>query len=488
MTSAPLRLVVGLGDSDRESRILPALGDLEGVRVVERCLSADQLLEAAAHGRADAVLVAFDLHRLGSGLLADLDATRIPRVMLVADPEESRWQAERGVVLPLEADAPLIVRGLQAAIQGERLHVESPDAKRVEEHVELTPKSVGLGVIGVGSGPGSPGRTTVALNVAAALGAVAPTVLVDADMAGPSIAAHLDADPTRNIYMVAHAEPDAAWEWDRAIQAEVQPLERNRSPYADVLCGVPKPDMRGRITRRFLERLVSALQRRYRYVVLDTGGEMLGADGSVHRAALALAEQVLLVCGSDLVGLFRARTTLGLLQTHLQISPERVALVVNRHDPRFHHGRTEIEWALGRLDGLHRSVRPRGRAAQPGRAAPGRAGPRRRRARAAGPRRARPRRQGRAAARTRARPWHDAGRRLSLRLQRPGARVSKAQRRRSGGERVSVALRNARACGQPRPQLASAPCARRSAPKSRGCSASASSWSRAPRTRLASAR
>jgi hypothetical protein len=43
----------------------------------------------------------------------------------------------------------------------------------------------------------------------------------------------------------------------------------------------------------------------------------------------------------------RARTTLGLLQTHLQISPERVALIVNRHDPRFHHGRTEIEWALG---------------------------------------------------------------------------------------------------------------------------------------------
>jgi MinD-like ATPase involved in chromosome partitioning or flagellar assembly len=347
MTDAPLRLVVGLGDSDRESRILPALGDQDGVRVVERCLSADQLLEAAAHGRADAVLLAFDLHRLGSGLLADLDATRIPRVMLVADPEEPRWQAERGVVLPLEADAPLIVRGLQAAIQGERLHVEGPDAKRVEEPVQSAPKSVGLGIIGVGSGPGSPGRTTVALNIATALGAVAPTVLVDADMSGPSIAAHLDADPTRNIYMVAHAEPDAAWEWDRAIQAEVQPLERNRSPYADLLCGVPKPDMRGRITRRFLERLVSALQRRYRYVVLDTGGEILGADGSVHRAALALSEQVLLVCGSDLVGLFRARTTLGLLHTHVQISRERVALVVNRHDPRFHHGRTEIEWALG---------------------------------------------------------------------------------------------------------------------------------------------
>jgi len=92
---------------------------------------------------------------------------------------------------------------------------------------------------------------------------------------------------------------------------------------------------------------VQALQRRYRYVILDTGGELVGPEGSVHRAALSLTQQALLVCSSDLVGLWRARATLGLLQTHLQISPERVALIVNRHDPRFHHGRTEIEWALG---------------------------------------------------------------------------------------------------------------------------------------------
>src|SRR5207302_2027388 len=100
-------------------------------------------------------------------------------------------------------------------------------------------------------------------------------------------------------------------------------------------------------TRRFVERMVQALQRRYRYIILDTGGELVGPEGTVHRAALGLAQQVLLVCSSDLVGLWRARSTLAMLQSHLQISPERVALVVNRHDPRFHHGRTEIEWALG---------------------------------------------------------------------------------------------------------------------------------------------
>jgi MinD-like ATPase involved in chromosome partitioning or flagellar assembly len=356
--SAPLRVVVGLGDPERERRLLPALADYEDVRVVERCLSADQLLDAIAGGRADLALVSYDLHRLGSGALSDLDASRLPRVLLVPEPNDPRWETQRGVVLPLDADADLVRRAMDAALRGEQFrmagatpestppHAEGTAAE-VEPDAEATASPSALSIIGLCSGPGSPGRTTVAINLAAALGAVVPTVLVDSDMTGPSVAAQLDGDPTRNLYMVAHAEPDAAWEWDRAVQAEVQPLDRDRSPYADVLCGIPKPDMRGRITRHFMERLVGSLQRRYRYVILDTGSELLGTDGAVHRAAIALAHQVLLVCSSDLVGLWRARTTLGLLQSHLQISPQRVALVVNRHDPRFHHGRTEIEWALG---------------------------------------------------------------------------------------------------------------------------------------------
>jgi Flp pilus assembly CpaE family ATPase len=356
---APVRVVVGLGDPERERRLLPALGEFEDVRIVERCLSADQLLDAVTAGRADVALVAFDLHRLGSSALADLDASRIPRVLLVRDPADPRWATQRGVVLDLDAEADVVLQAMAAAMRGERflvdglvrdaaadLAAEEQATARAEaaEH-GATPDA--LSIIGLCSGPGSPGRTTVGINLAAALGAVVPTILVDVDLSGPSVAAQLDADPTRNLYMVAHAEPEAAWEWDSAIQAEVQALDRTRSPYADMLCGVPKPDMRGRITRRFVERLVHALQRRYRYVILDTGGELVGAEGAVHRAAIGLAQQVLLVCSSDLVGLWRARTTLGLLQSHLQISPERVALIVNRHDPRFHHGRTEIEWALG---------------------------------------------------------------------------------------------------------------------------------------------
>lgn len=351
---AALRLAVALGDSEREQRLLPVLSAREDLHVVERCLSADQLLEAVAAGGVDVALVAADLHRLGSGPLADLTASRVPMVLLVGDPRDARWQAQPGVLLPLDAEPELVDRGIVAAVRGERLMisdaigevatpppvVEGPPEAQSEEHPG--PPSL----IAIGSGAGSPGRSTTAVNLAAALGAVQPTVVVDLDLAAPSLAAMLDADPTRNLYMVAHAEPEAPWEWDRAVESEVQPIDRSRSPYGYVLCGVPKPDMSGHITARFVERLLICLQRRYRYVVLDTGAELLGSEGAVHRAALGLSQQILLVCSADLVGMMRARTSLGLLESRLHISGSRVALVVNRHDPRFHHGRTEIEWAL----------------------------------------------------------------------------------------------------------------------------------------------
>jgi len=356
----PLRLAVGIGDPEREREILPELDATPELVVAERCLSADALLEAVLARRVDAVLVAYDLHRLGRAL-AELEASGVPRVLLVPDPEEPRWQTVGGVVLANSASPQLILEALRAAVRGEPFGRTSPQpAEGVlpmawpepeQGPVTLAPSDRAIEqdspvVFAVASGHGAPGRTLVALNLAAALGAVAPTVLVDVDLAGPSVAAYVDADPTHNVYMVAHAEPDSAWEWHTVLEQECQPLDR-RSPHARVLCGIPKPDMRGRLGRPFLEGLLATLRHEARYVVLDTGAELLGNDGAFHRAALGLADHVLLVASADLVGVWHARNTLRLIREQLQIDATRVALVVNRHDPRFHHTRVEIEWALG---------------------------------------------------------------------------------------------------------------------------------------------
>ncbi|MGD9891042.1 MAG: CpaE family protein [Dehalococcoidia bacterium] len=345
------RLAVGLGDSERERVLLPSLGESGEFVIAERCLAADQLLACIRGGRVDAALVAFDLHRLTNGALVELARTRTPLVLLAppAEGEEHR-QILRGLVLPPDAPAEAVREALAAAMRGERTRAtgatQEPATPADEPAREAEDAAAALSVIAVAGGHGSPGRTTVAVNLAAALGAVAPTVLVDTDLAGPSIAAVLDADPTRNLSMLAHAEPATPHEWGRAIAQETQPLAA-RSPHGTVLCGVPKPELRAAVPARFLERLVTELQRRYRYVILDVGADVLGAEAVAHHTVLALAGQILVVTAADLVGLWRARAALALLKTRLQRGPEHMTLVINRHDRRHHHGLREIEWALG---------------------------------------------------------------------------------------------------------------------------------------------
>lgn len=346
---SPFRLAAGLGDPEREQLLLSALGSTGEIVIAERCLSADQLVASVQRGSVDAVLVANDLHRLTGGRLDELARSRLPLVLLVPDPDDEQWESFPGALLPLNAEVEVVYQALLAAIHGDRPRPTPQRASPPLPAIKVSgtadePET--LSVIALASGYGSPGRTTVAVSLAAALGAVAPTVLVDADLAGPSIAAWLDADPTRSISMLAHAEPETSRDWDRAIAQEVQPLHP-RSPHGVVLCGVPKPEMRSLVSIRFFERLVAELRRRYRYVILDTGADLLGAEMALHRAVLVQAQQILLVASPDLVGLWHTRAALGILQNQFALGTERIALLINRHDRRYHHSRVEIEWALG---------------------------------------------------------------------------------------------------------------------------------------------
>lgn len=348
-----LRLAVGLGDPEREQALLPLLNEFEDIVITERCLTADQLMACMQRGAADIALIAFDLHRLHRDVLSELARFNTPLVLLAPKDSEKRWSAFHGIVLPLEADSESIRLALTAVIQGERLEIGTsgievdvpPMTTDLPEPTQASTSTVAT--IALASGHGSPGRTTLAINVAAALGTVAPTILVDADLNGPSIAAHLDADPTRNLAMLVHAEPATSREWERAVAQETQPLSQY-VPLAGVLCGVPKPAMRSRISVQFFEELIAQLQRKYRYVVLDIGADFLGQNVAVHRLAMNLAQQVLFVASADIPGLWRAHVGLEMLRAHLKIDPDRTALIINRHDRRYHHRRGEIEWALGK--------------------------------------------------------------------------------------------------------------------------------------------
>ena len=354
--SGALPLAIGLGDVERERILLPALEQDGSFVIMHRSLAADELLAYLREHHVAAVLVAFDLHRLNSTILRDLVQSGVPLVLLVPDPSDARW-AGVPVVLPLALDAVAIRLALEDTVRGERPRLaptpNEPPAGQptVPPEQASAPPPAEFQVLACISGRGSPGRTTVALNLATALGAVAPTVLVDVDVCGPSVAAYIDADPTRNLSMLAHADPHTPQEWDLAIESEVQPIAA-RSPHGYVICGIPKLEMRGGVAPAFFERLIAKLKTRYRYIILDTGADLLGPDVALHRTATGLADLVVLVADSSIVGLWHARTALRLLHEQLAVCPERTRLLINRHDRRYHHRRTEIEWNLGASIGV----------------------------------------------------------------------------------------------------------------------------------------
>lgn len=340
---------MGLGDQELEQKLRPTLEAAEDLSIVAQCLSADQLLQHVEAGEVDALVVAWTLHRLTDALLDQLDRPGLTLVLLVADPADERWRRRTGPVLPVDAEPAEVHQAIVTARPGfPRLERKAPfDSVPLKPADRSSAGNVG-GVIAVGGGAGSPGRTNVAINLAAALGAAAPTVLVELDLHAPAVAAYLNCDPSRNICTLAHAVREDPRAWGPSLADELQALGP-ASLHADVLCGVPKREMRSSLSPALAERLVDELVQRYRWVVLDVGAELLGIDAgpATHRAALARAQHLLLVTAADLVGLWHGRTALDQLERLLGLERRQVNLVLNRHDPRFHHARQEVEWHLG---------------------------------------------------------------------------------------------------------------------------------------------
>jgi MinD-like ATPase involved in chromosome partitioning or flagellar assembly len=174
-------------------------------------------------------------------------------------------------------------------------------------------------------------------------------VLLDTDVVEPSVAAVLNLNPAKNAYMVSLEDPGSdPLRWAVGLEGELQRLDVDSSPLSAVLCGVPKPGLRGAFTPAFLTMLLSQLRLHYRYIVADVGS-IIDEGSSVsasHRAVLSTADRVLVVATPDIVGLRRTAALLATLRRDGEHEPNRLALVLNRHRSRHHHSAAEIAQTL----------------------------------------------------------------------------------------------------------------------------------------------
>ncbi|HEY6794410.1 MAG TPA: P-loop NTPase [Kineosporiaceae bacterium] len=347
------------------------------VRVVRRCVDLAELLSAAAAGLGRAAVLSADLARLDREAVAQLQQSGLAVVGVTdpGDDEAGRRLLNLGIPRVVSADVGAAELALVVIGAVENLARHSPDGGPADSappdlgqapggglardlgRAAADPRAGSWGrgpaavrpsavpmvaadpadalarapswvsdavaahrpggrsgrVVAVWGPTGSPGRTTVAVSLAAEFAQRGvPTLLVDADTYGPSVAQTLGLlDESGGIAGAVRAANSGALDIHRL--ARLAPCV---SPTLRVLTGLPQPSRWPELRPSALEAVWQCARSLARWVVIDCGfcletDEELTFDTSAPRrngatlSALAVADTVLVVGSGDPVGLQR---------------------------------------------------------------------------------------------------------------------------------------------------------------------------------------
>lgn len=326
-----------------ESIIVQAVEGTGGrLSVTRRCADLTELLAAAEAGLGRIAVVSVDLDLLDRESVDVLHRAGVT-VVGVGDPSRP-WLADRmrayGVDVLTdapadEAGADELVLGALAALERPASTGPRPEGPAPEQPV-VAPREVDGAVVAVWGPTGAPGRTTVAVNLAAELAAASgTTLLVDADTYGGSVAqvvGLLDEAPG----LAAAARAAAQGTLDLHHLARLAPV---LAPDLRVLSGVSRADRWPELPASSLDAVWSVARGLARWTVVDCGfclesDEVLTFDTRAPQrngatiSALEAADVVVVVGAADPVGIQRLVRGLGEL-TDLGLGTTRV-VVVNR--------------------------------------------------------------------------------------------------------------------------------------------------------------
>ncbi len=321
-----LRVATALTDAAAESAVAHAVNDSPvGAVLVRRCRDIVELRAIAATSQIDVAVVDGELRGLDRDVLSALAATGV-RCIAVADHGNAALLA-MGVFSVVDRG----LAGLDAALRGEggvaAATVDIPARER------LAPTGR---VVAVWGPTGAPGRTTVAVELAAALTRRGQdTLLIDADTVGPSIAQHLGLiDDTSGfaaaVRMAARGRLDPVELAGLAVSVPSGPR---------VLVGLPSADRWTELRPSSVDALLQCARSTVPSTVVDIGFGVEGSDldwadpgapvrYGAARATLAAADVLVCVGRPDPVGL--TRLIRGLPHVRELAPTAEVVVAVNR--------------------------------------------------------------------------------------------------------------------------------------------------------------
>jgi len=373
-----------------EADLVTSLEASAGLTVVRRCADVADLLAAASAGLADLAIVSADLRALDRDALHHLARHGVRAAGAVApgdEPGERRLrQLGLDVVVRSDAETHELEQALAGLDDTSGVGTAALDAADARDALDvLHPDGLGgplrggepgaaqdqaadpdawrpveeCRVIAVWGPAGAPGRTTVALGLAAELAHHGSrALLVDADTYGSSIAqslALLDEAPG----MAAAARAADHGSLDLPSLARVAP---EAAPRLRVLTGIPRPDRWPELRAAAVENVLTVARQLAEFVVVDCGfsiedDEELSYDTLAPRrnaatlTALEQADELVVVGSADPIGLQRLVRA---VQDVGSVPSPTPRVVVNklRASSVGSHPERRVTEALGRFAGM----------------------------------------------------------------------------------------------------------------------------------------
>ena len=325
-----LRVATALTDAGRESAVVRAVSEMPDAVVARRCRDVVELRAVAHSSQVDAVVVDGGLRGLDLDVVTGLAAAGV-----------------RCVVVGVRAGFGDVVRAVPTDLTGIADALREPvavasNAPQAGAPVRSPAASTGRdGRVVVVWGPmGGPGRTTLAIELAAALSdRGADVMLVDLDTTGPSAAQLLGLlDDTSGVAAAARLAADGRLDATALAGLAVSVPSGPR-----VLVGLPSPDRWTELRPGATDELLRCARDVSEWTIVDIGPGIEGDDLAwldtdvpqrfgAARATLAAADLVVCVGRADPVGLTRL---LRQVPTVGSLSPTALLeVVVNRAPSR----------------------------------------------------------------------------------------------------------------------------------------------------------
>lgn len=320
----PLRVATVSGDQELEPALAVQLGSRDDVELVLRCLDRIELLAAIRGGDLDAIVVAGAPGWLDEETVEEAARANIRLVGVSEDPgTRQRLEAWGARAVTFDRSIDDIVESCRSApLPPPRLsgQVGMPRGR----------------LITVWGPKGAPGRSRVALELAAELASADPeTLLIDGDPYGGDLL---------QLLAVTEELPGVLWAARAAAEETLDAARllrdlRRAAPGGPVLLpGLPRAELWPEVTDFGWRRLLAVARASFTFTVCDAGfciepdvsalpGPAAGRN-RMARAALSTADRVIAVCRSDPIGI--KNFLWGIEELKAVVDLDAVTFVANR--------------------------------------------------------------------------------------------------------------------------------------------------------------